>query len=509
MSSRFENTAWLVRFLIELPPTEPLSINVTSQSPLVGSDGGLNATQRIGRYHIGPEIASGGMASIRLGQLHVAPSFRRLIAVKQLHPELAGEPALAATLAEEARINACINHPNVVPIFDVIEQDRELALVMDYVHGESLAQLLRSANQRNMLMPANVARRVMSDVLHGLHAAHTATSVDGQPLNVVHRDISPQNIIVGVDGIARVLDFGVAKTAYGSSYTSPGLVRGKVAYMAPEQLRQEPVDCRTDTFSAGIVLWELLSGQRLFAAESTRPTIEKVLSAPIPPLDRWRSDVSRELERVVRRAVSRCPVERFSSALEFAEALEATGPLASRAEIARWVWIWGASALEQRARLCADLEEGTRPFATAQPRPAYRKLRAVYGMLKLQPKRWLAALAGGVLVAGIAAAAVAHMSASLHSGGQAEPARLPVAVATVAPLAQCSPPDVQRTSHLETNLPPPLKPEALQLERAGRPPRQKPPPSIRSLGTARRSLGARRERQPESIESARAGARRR
>jgi serine/threonine-protein kinase len=309
------------------------------------------------------------MATIRLGQLKGPAGFCRLVAIKQLNTDLADHADGAAMLVKEAQLNAAINHPNVVRIIDVVEQGGEFSLVMDYVDGETLSLLLRRSRKQERDVPIGVAVRIAIDLLDGLHAAHTATDVEGVPLGVVHRDVSPQNVMIGADGVGRVLDFGVAKAALGASYTIPGKVRGKLAYMAPEQLRGEPVDARCDVFATGVVLWEMLSGRRMLSGDwlsrSTPGHGEASASSPCE-----RREVPAALNASVRRALARDKAARFPSAREFADALEAAFSPASRSEVAVWVGAIAAPEIEQRRRLATELDQGTVPVLVLSRSPS-------------------------------------------------------------------------------------------------------------------------------------------
>ena len=230
------------------------------------------------------EIASGGMASVHFARLVGPPGFARTVAIKRAHPHLARDPDFALMFLDEARLASRIRHPNVVPTLDVLQTTDELLLVMDYVHGESLWRLLRAAQRAGRARAARRSpRRIVVDTLHGLHAAHEATDEQGAPLGIVHRDVSPQNILVGVDGVARLVDFGIAKAAGRLHSTRDSSVKGKYAYMAPEQVRGEPVSRLTDTYAAAIVFWELLTGERLFAGKTEAETIHKCLVARVQP----------------------------------------------------------------------------------------------------------------------------------------------------------------------------------------------------------------------------------
>jgi serine/threonine-protein kinase len=218
--------------------------------------------RNIGRYVLFREIAHGGMATVHLGRLRGVGGFARTVAIKRLHPQFARDPEFVSMFLDEARLAARVQHPNVVSVLDVVASERELFLVMDYVHGEALSRLLKHARACGIPVPANIVCAVLLDLLYGLHAAHEALSERGDPLNIVHRDVSPQNVLVGVDGIARVLDFGIAKPAQRvHQSTRTGQLKGKLSYMAPEQFSTGAVDRRADVYSAAVLLWEALTGE--------------------------------------------------------------------------------------------------------------------------------------------------------------------------------------------------------------------------------------------------------
>lgn len=311
--------------------------------------------RRVGRYLICGEMASGGMATVHLGRLLGPAGFSKIVAIKRLHPQFATDPEFLSMLIDEARLASVINHPNVVSSLDVVVEADELLLIMEYVQGETLAQLTRLAHKRDPSPPLGIIQRILCDVLDGLHAAHTA-SVGGQPLNIVHRDVSPQNIMVGANGVARVLDFGIAKAESQSQITRPGHVKGKFSYLSPEQMRGLPIDARTDVFAAGVVLWESLTGHRLFGTLGLEKTVERVLSAPIPAPSSKNPSISAELDRVVLKALERKSTLRYRSAAEFADALRAVTGQATRAEVSAWVSSTAAEALARRLEALQELE---------------------------------------------------------------------------------------------------------------------------------------------------------
>ena len=215
----------------------------------------MSVPRIVGHYAIFEELAHGGMASVHLGRLRGAAGFTRTVAIKRLHEQYARDPEFVSMLLDEARLAARIKHPNVVPVFDVVACDGELFLVMEYVAGETLSRLIVASAQQGTRIPVQITAAILIGALTGLHAAHDAVSERGEPLHIVHRDVSPQNLIVGMDGVARVFDFGIAKAAQRGVTTQNGALKGKIGYMSPEQLRGERIDRRSDVFAAGVVLW--------------------------------------------------------------------------------------------------------------------------------------------------------------------------------------------------------------------------------------------------------------
>ncbi len=311
----------------------------------------------IGRYALFADIASGGMATVHIGRLLGPVGFSRTVAIKRLHAQFARDPEFVTMFLDEARLAARIRHPNVIPTLDVVATQGELFLVMEYVQGESLAQLSRTVRGAGGSIPLSIVRGVMSGILHGLHAAHEAKSERGEPLGIVHRDVSPQNILVGTDGIARVLDFGIAKAAGRAHVTRDQHVKGKLAYMAPEQFQSQiAVDRRVDVYAAAIVLWEVLTGKRLFLSDSETTTLARVLTGEVPPPSSLAPEVPSDLDRIVLRGVHRDPAMRFSSAREMALALEASGSLATPSVVGEWVEATAQTALSVRAKHIAEVE---------------------------------------------------------------------------------------------------------------------------------------------------------
>jgi eukaryotic-like serine/threonine-protein kinase len=301
----------------------------------------------VGRYVIGPEIASGGMATVHLGRMVGPGGFARIVAIKRLHACFAKDPEFVSMFLDEARLAARAPHPNVVSVLDVVASDGELFLVMEYVRGESVAGLGRAATPAAKPVAVGIALGVIAGVLSGLHAAHEAKTESGEPLGIVHRDVSPQNVLVGVDGVARVLDFGIAKAKYRLHSTKDGRLKGKLRYMAPEQLRRDDVDRRGDVYSASAVLWEMLTGRPLFDEEDHAVLVKRILETSVVSLRTLQPSLPEALDRIVLRGLASRPEDRFPTALAMAEALETVGAAATPREIGAWVVDTAARALAE------------------------------------------------------------------------------------------------------------------------------------------------------------------
>jgi eukaryotic-like serine/threonine-protein kinase len=404
----------------------------------------MRAARRVGRYFIFDEIASGGMASVHVGRLLGSAGFARTVAVKRLHPHLAKDSEFVAMLTDEARLASRIRHPNVAATLDVESDGDELFLVMEYIHGESLAKLVRVLAARAESMPSQIAIGVAIGALLGLEAAHAATTETGLPLGIVHRDVSPQNIIVGLDGVARVLDFGVAKAIGRLQTTREGELKGKASYMSPEQLYGHHVDQRADVYAMAVVLWEMLTGHRLFTADSASETFVQILTAKVDPPSRYNPSVPSAIDALVLRGLSRDAAARFPSALAFASALEKAMPPPASGEVAAWVERTAGDALRARsARVLeierADIEAGDvlvtgdagaeweQTISSSVASPSRHRRRGTYVAVALVP----------IAIAG-AAFGVAHIRDG--DTGSSRRARLAAASTAFAPaLAESAP----------------------------------------------------------------------
>jgi serine/threonine-protein kinase len=309
----------------------------------------------VGRYALYEPIAAGGMATVHLGRLLGPVGFSRTVAIKRSHPEMAADPEFVSMFLDEARLAARIRHPNVVSTLDVVALEGELFLVMDFVQGESLSRLMRASKLLDQKIPPTIVCTIMAGVLHGLHAAHEAKSEQGAPLNIVHRDVSPQNILVGVDGIARVLDFGVAKAVTRVATTREGQIKGKLAYLAPEQLSGNN-SRQSDIYSAAVVLWEALTGERLFQADNPGELLNLVLYRKIAAPGELIQGLPPGLDEIVLKGLSRDPAERFATAREMAVELERKGGQVSAVEVGEWVERVAQDAIATRAKKVAEIE---------------------------------------------------------------------------------------------------------------------------------------------------------
>jgi eukaryotic-like serine/threonine-protein kinase len=284
------------------------------------------------RYHVVDEIAAGGMGVVLLAlRTDMMNGSSAPVAIKQLHRHLIDNHDVVSSFVDEARIASRLVHPNVVNVHDVEQIDGELIIVMDYVEGLSLRELIR---KRGETLPIPVVRRILVDSLRGLHAAHELVDEHGVALNVVHRDVSPHNLLVGINGITRVTDFGVALAVGRITQTkADGTVKGKLQYLSPEQVFRNPIDRRTDLFALGAVAWEVLTGKKLFDAPTEGETLAMIIRESIDPPSMQRIDVPLDLDETILRALEREPERRWSNALEMAAAIEAGGPIAPREEL--------------------------------------------------------------------------------------------------------------------------------------------------------------------------------
>ncbi len=308
------------------------------------------------RYDVLLKLASGGMATVYIGQVRGALGFRQLVAIKRPHAHLLDDASFRAELVAEARLASMISHANVVDVRDVEITADSINLVMDYIEGASLGELLVAASRAGGVVPARAAVRIVLDACAGLNAAHELVDERGRPVGLVHRDVSPQNILVGTDGIARVVDFGVAKFARKNlPSTSGSTLKGKLAYMAPEYVRGESIDRRFDVFAAGVVLWEALTGRRLFRGANEVETLKRVVEHVAEPPSAIVPGLGPALDDVVATALAKNPEERFQNAAAMAAALERSaleaGLLGGASDVVAMLKSLVGPAIEERRAL--------------------------------------------------------------------------------------------------------------------------------------------------------------
>jgi serine/threonine-protein kinase len=458
----------------------------------------------VGRYAIYAEIASGGMASVHLGRLLGPVGFSRTVAIKRLHAHLAKDPEFTAMFLDEARLAARIRHPNVVSTLDVGASKGELFLVMDYVHGESLAQLLRNVDR----IPIGITGNLISGMLQGLHAAHEARSDRGEPLGIVHRDVSPPNLLVGMDGAPRLVDFGVAKAMGRVTTTRGGEIKGKIAYMAPEQVLGKHVTRQTDVWGAGAVLWQMLTGQRLFRQTNDAETLFKIVAAEVSPPSAVVPGIPREVDDVVLRALQKDPDDRFESAQEMAVACEKALPIVSQREVAEWMLRVAGERLSPLADRVAEIESlsgEVAPIPSLPPLPPMQNPYEIKSVVPLDPeastlappvgtkssrrlKPWVILASVGMALGLFGGAAVANaLLGSVPEPGDPGVSSEPSSTPTDPPAAASSwvvpHPDAADTATAPPSAPPEVVPDAAKLPTeasATAPTRTAKPPSTRN-----------------------------
>jgi serine/threonine-protein kinase len=280
------------------------------------------ARRRLGKYVLLGRLGAGGMGKIYLARTAGPAGIEKLLVVKRLHSHLTNDPVLVASFLDEARLSLALNHPNIVHTFDVGDVDGRYFMVMEYIDGQNLGVVLRMAKRSGDYPPSSLWAGLFLGVLDGLHAAHTANDARGRPLQIIHRDVSPQNVLLTYEGLPKLVDFGIAKAAMRVNETDAGTLKGKYAYMSPEQVRGEVLDARSDVFAAGIVLWEMLAGRRLYKADTIVRTVERILTEPPTSPVRVNASCDPRLAGVVEKALQKNRDDRYSSAAEFRDALE-------------------------------------------------------------------------------------------------------------------------------------------------------------------------------------------
>ncbi len=291
---------------------------------IIGSPGGVPMPTPFGKYHLLRKLAEGGMAEVFLARQDGASD--RVLVIKRILPHLNELPEFVRMFINEARIAARLHHPNVAQIFDLGRVGHSHFMAMEYVHGEDLAQIAKRSDKLGRgAIPLGNLVRIGADLCAGLGYAHAARDQAGRPLGIVHRDVSPQNVLATFEGTVKVIDFGIAKATAEASETRAGFMKGKYAYMSPEQCKGEPVNAQSDVYSIGIMLWEFASWRRLFKRDADFLTMRAVVEDEVPPASAFRREVPRELDAILWKALARDRRQRYASCLELAADLEDVG----------------------------------------------------------------------------------------------------------------------------------------------------------------------------------------
>jgi serine/threonine-protein kinase len=401
--------------------------------------------RQLGRYELLRPIAKGGMATVYLARVSGEGGFERLVALKLMHPHIADDQEFVSMFLDEARLAARIRHPNVVSTIDVDRSGDALFLVMDLVEGHALHTIIRHLALQRQSMPMEVALRIIIDLLEGLHAAHELKDSEGNSLNLVHRDVSPQNVLVGDNGVSRITDFGVAHASSRLSTTRGGGIKGKIAYLSPEQVTGMGVDRRSDVFAAGIVLWELLTTRRLFRGDNEGQTVAMLLAGPKKPPQEVVASIPTAVGDACMKALAKEPELRFPTAIAMADALERAAQtagigVANQRRVAAYIAELGLPRPTTEA--LADAKDGA---PASVPAPSFSKTGSVPLVASARPaaprgRRWVLGVV--LLLAGVGAAAAFLLRSPAGPAAEAstqpavqEPAPAAATVASLAPSA--------------------------------------------------------------------------
>jgi hypothetical protein len=374
----------------------------------------------VGRYSLLSRIAVGGMAEIWLARQLGPKGFEKFIVIKRILDGLGTDPEFVTMFLDEARIAAQLNHPHIVQIFDLGEEAGAFYIAMEYLPGENLANVVRAGERQKKPLPIPLAVRIIADAAEGLAYAHVRKGPDGKLLGIVHRDMSPHNLIITDDGLVKVVDFGIAKATNRESQTMAGHVKGKLSYMSPEQARGEPLDGRSDVFSLGILLFEMVTGSRLFHYPDPLAALQAVASEEPLPLAHERSpEVPESLSRIIAQALARNQEVRYASARQFHVALEewlrSQPVVPGAAELAAYMTELFSARIEERVQLLEAARSGALTPASASRAmpghtansmpmgraPAHEEVTSVEQLPVRQRWPWLAGVAGLVLAVAI------------------------------------------------------------------------------------------------------------
>jgi serine/threonine-protein kinase len=455
------------------PPADPSAeVELDSSDLERASLLDLPAVDRYGSYELLGRIAYGGMAEIFLAREVGRHDTRRMLVVKRVLPHVAEDPHFVDMFIDEARLAMQLNHPNICHVYNFGEAEGTYYIAMEWVNGKPLSKIIRRARERGGL-PIPVALKIVAQVAEALDYAHRASDASGEPLGIVHRDVSPQNIMVSYDGVVKLLDFGIAKATSHSTRTEAGVIKGKFAYMSPQQCVGEPIDARADIFALGICLFEALAGKNPFRRKTEFETMTKIVGDPTPRVRDRRPEVPEAIEAVLDRALQKAPEERYQSAGEMQLALETElpklGELVNASRLGEYVAELFADEVRDGPRL--DVRLSTPPKqarsgvseerseeAPRQPRPGSTELDAApvpegwtppsEAEAAAPPKRSamgaVAAVAVGLFLLGLAGAG--GLLAWSMLGGDAPPARRAADPRPPTPPAAAEPPGENRVA---------------------------------------------------------------
>jgi len=280
-----------------------------------------------GKFELLRRIASGGMAEVFAARMTSVGGFEKMVALKRILPDLAGRLEYVNMFLDEARIASSLDHPNIVQVYDIDALDGQYFMTMEYLRGHDLRLVLKELRRNSSGMPLSLALRIVSEVAGALHFAHKKCGLDGKPLGIVHRDVSPKNIFITFDGVIKLLDFGIAKAHQRLSVTRTGTLKGRYPYMAPEQVVDDEVDARADVFALGICLWEMTTGRRLFEGKTAYEILKRIREQPVPRPSKIVQGYSPAIESVVMRALHKDRDKRYQSCLAMQRDLEEAGAL--------------------------------------------------------------------------------------------------------------------------------------------------------------------------------------
>ncbi|SEU31460.1 serine/threonine protein kinase [Stigmatella erecta] len=456
--------------------------------------------EQIGKYEVITRLSVGGMAELFLGFTSGPGGFRKYVALKRILPDVRSNEQFERMFLDEARITAAFNHPNIAQVYELGEEDDGLFLAMEFIAGQNLDQLTDACLRRRQPLPLGMSLAVGRDVCLALHYAHSFTGPSGRPSPVIHRDVAQKNIMVTYDGVVKLLDFGIAKARGSLERTHVGTVKGTAGYMSPEQVRGDPLDGRSDLFSLGVVLWELVTGQRLFAGETERDEMLNILEAPIPSPRQRASHVSEEVAAVILKALERNAGDRWQSGRDMARALdEASGrmmfDLERRASLMRS--LFQAKMASTQALL--DSADERKASAPSGPEPA-----VIVSPDVAEPEGWdrtPARSAADEELAAQAAALSARASAMPEDAATRDVARGPWAVLLLALVVAGGllvwklVPALDEDVEPEPTVPAYMDPRLRQFPEPGQPP--VPPPPVPDAGSAVAGSGEPPEPRPK------------